>query len=165
MTGVQTCALPIYGFTEARLFTYWFLAAVASLLILAFVHVLQHESQPRFLRQGLIILGIFSLGFIVSTPGALAIRLNTQRILAKGQMDTQDVLRSPPEAYSTLVYLYDHGVTLSEPSLGTDKGVRSHLSSFYESDDWRTWSWFRLNREEMFPWLGCVTSECDAVTK
>lgn len=154
-----------YGYTEARLFTYWFLAAVAVLLVLAFVHLFRDEPQPRFLRQGLVIVGVFALGFIVSTPGALAIRLNVERIVREGQMDVSDVLTASPEAYSTLVYLYDQGVTLSEPSLGSDRSVRRQLSSFYESGDWRTWSWFRRNPEESFPWFGCVTKECDAAVK
>jgi hypothetical protein len=150
-----------YGYTEARLFTYWFLTAVALLLVLALVHLFRDESQPRFLRQGLVLVGVFALGFIVSTPGSLAVRLNVERIVQQGQMDMSDVLTASPEAYFTLEYLYNQGVMLSEPSVGTDRSVRRQLSSFYESGDWRTWSWFRRDSDESFPWFGCVTKACD----
>lgn len=151
-----------YGYTPARLFTYWFLAAVASLLVLSFVHLLRQEEQPRLMRHGLVVLAAFALGFVYSSPDALSFRLNADRIVAAGFVDAGDVYASSADAYPTMKYLEAQGVTFANGDETSSEKMRRFSSSFAEGGDWRTWSWTkaRVDQTKPFPWLGCLTPKC-----
>ena len=153
-----------YGYTTARLFTYWFLAAVATLLVLAFVHLLRQEEQPRLMRHGLLTIAIFALGFVFSAPDAMSFRLNASRVVTNGFIDASDIYASSADAYPTMASLESQGVRL----INTDETSRAELehfsSSFYQNPDWRAWNWSkaRIDKTKPFPWLGCLTPECEA---
>ncbi len=151
-----------YGYTTARLFTYWFLAAVAALLVLAFVHLMRGLAQARFIRQGLLLVGVFALTFVLSAPDGLSFRLNADRILARGSVNQLDVLYASAEAYDTLVELERQGVTLERTDVDSSTTDRL-LVFYYPQGDWRRWNWSksRLDPVQPFPWFGCVTAECE----
>lgn len=150
-----------YGYTAARLFTYWFLAAVAALLVLAFVHLVRDVEQARFIRQGLVLVGAFALTFVLSAPDGLSFRLNADRILARGSVNQLDVLYASAEAYDALVELERQGVTLEVTDV--DSSTLDRLEIFYYPNaDWRRWNWSksRVDPAQPFPWFGCVTDAC-----
>ncbi len=149
-----------YGYTTPRLFTYWFLTMVAALLVLAFVHLLKGLEQPRFIRQGLIVTAAFALGFVFSAPDALSFRLNADRVVAAETIDARDVYASSADAYPTMKSLESQGVRFANPNAL----ARPSLWAFSPSGDWRTWNWSksRVDASEPFPWLGCLTNECEA---
>lgn len=150
-----------YGYTAARLFTYWFLAAVAALLVLAFVHLVRDVAQPKFVRQGLVLVGVFALTFVLSAPDALSFRLNADRILARGSVNQLDVYYASAEAYDTLVDLERRGVTIEGGDVNTST-TDLLFGSYYQRGDWRTWNWAksRIDPAQPFPWFGCVTDAC-----
>lgn len=167
-----------YGYTSARLFTYWFLATVAALLALAFAHAWHGDAQSRFMRQGLVVTGLFALGFTFMSPDATAMRLNAGRVLDIGRIDAYDVIDSSADAYPTMVFLESKGVALSVPPDANEIGVVSslvgarqaasdHRALFYLEGDWRRWSWTksRLDPSEPFPWFGCIAPECEVAVR
>jgi len=160
-----------YGYTSARLFAYAFLTAVATLLVLAFVHALRDEPQPRFMRQGLVVIGIFALAFIVSAPDALSLRLNAERIRENGGISFMDISYASAEAYPVLrameargVVMYDPDVTYGAGSFAIDDYDYAPEFAF-PRPDWRQWnlSKARIDPSKPYPWLGCVTPECAAI--
>lgn len=160
-----------YGYTAARLFAYAFLAAVATLIVLAFVHVLRNEPQPRFIRQGLLITGIFALVFIVSAPDALSMRLNEDRFRQNGGISVLDIIYASEEAYPVMrsmeasgIVAYDLDAEFQPVPLTADE--QAQLDAEYPDvrPDWRQWNFSksRIDPSKPYPWLGCMTPECTA---
>ena len=150
-----------YGYTTARLFTYWFLAVVAALLALAFIHLIRDIAQPRFVRQGLVLVGVFALTFVLSAPDAMSFRLNTDRILTQGSVNQIDVYNASAEAYDMLVRLEQDGVAIEDGDVNASP-FDLPFGSYYHRGNWRTWNWAksRIDPAQPFPWLGCVTEAC-----
>lgn len=152
-----------YGYTAARLFAYSFLAAVATLIVLAFVHVLRNEPQPRFMRQGLVTVGIFALAFIVSAPDALSMRLNEDRFRQNGGIDILDVVYASAEAYPVMRSMEARGIAAYDfVSAGETYDLEADSEFYHPRPDWRQWnlSRSRIDPSEPYPWLGCITPEC-----
>lgn len=160
-----------YGYTQARFFTYWFLAAIATLLLLGLVHLWSSKPQAHFTKQGLVILGVFAMGFVISSPEAMALEWNRNRVLSRGFIEEGEVYQSSAEAYPFFVDLEASGVKLlrtpseagvvSFPPLA-QAFAQAHFLPMYPRSDWRQWNWSRslVDPTKPFPWFGCVALEC-----
>ena len=154
-----------YGYTASRLFAYAFLTAVATLIVVAFVHVLRNEPQPRFIRQGLVVTGIFALAFVVSAPDARSMSLNENRFRQNGGISLLDIIYASEEAYPVMRDMEARGIVAYdlEPSQElTDTEVNAEFP--IPRPDWRQWNFSksRIDPSKPYPWLGCLTPECTA---
>ena len=68
-----------YDFTPARLFGFWFFALAAVLLVLLAAHIIAKTSQYKYLQQALVVCAVAMLVFTMSTPDALAVKMNINR--------------------------------------------------------------------------------------
>ena len=75
-------------------------------------------------------------------------------------IDARDVYASSADAYPTMKSLESQGVRFAN----SNALARPSLWAFSPSGDWRTWNWSksRVDASEPFPWLGCLTNECEA---
>lgn len=89
-----------YGFTDARLFGFWFFVVAAVLLGLLGYHVFKKRAVHTYLLQALMISGAAVLVFSVMTPDALSVRLNLARATEEKPFDTLQLYNVTAEAYA-----------------------------------------------------------------
>lgn len=76
-----------YDFTPSRLFGFWFFIVAAVLLVMLAVNILRKANQYIFIQKALLLVGLSMLVFTMSTPDALAVKLNLMRATEEEPID------------------------------------------------------------------------------
>lgn len=74
-----------YGYTPARIFSYWVMATIAILLMMLGLNIARCQAQTEVMRRGLVFLGICAFLFTASAPDAATVALNARQFAQTGK--------------------------------------------------------------------------------
>jgi hypothetical protein len=89
-----------YGFTDARLFGFWFFVVAAVLLGLLGHHILKKRQVYTYIHHALLFAGVAIFAFACLTPDALSVRLNLARVTDDAPYDTAHLRHISAEGYN-----------------------------------------------------------------
>lgn len=105
LSAVRRLALYVdaYGYTPSRLFAYWVMLLIATLIGILVWNIGRRQDQMHAMQHGLIALGILGFLFIASSPDALSASLNIQAAQSgRRPVDIVHLLILSPEASSVI---------------------------------------------------------------